>query len=426
MTNFRFLHAADIHLDSPLRGLDGQEGDIAERIRSAPRRAFENLVGFAIRERVDFLVIAGDLYDGDWKDYRTGRFFSRQMGLLNAAGIPVFLLYGNHDAESRMTKALELPPNVRVFRSRSPQTFTLDEPGVALHGQSFREKAVTANLAVAYPSPRRGLFNIGVLHTGLGGMAKGTEEHDNYAPCTLTDLTAKGYEYWALGHIHRRQVLHEGPWVVFPGNLQGRHVRETGPKGAALVTVRDGETDVGFLDFDVVRWETAEVRARGAESFEDISDAIREAVAPLVKDAGDRLLVLRIRLFGRTRLHGRLLGDPEKLVNEARSAVFGLGGDGGWVARVDVETQPPIPPKTLREQADALGDLARLLAEAPEDEALLRDLEADVGLLARRLKPDVTDTAEDAALQKAISGDFAGLVEDAAPWLLARLAVEDA
>ena len=92
MTNFRFLHAADIHLDSPLRGLDGQEGDIAERIRSAPRRAFENLVGFAIRERVDFLVIAGDLYDGDWKDYRTGRFFSRQMGLLNAEGIPVFLL----------------------------------------------------------------------------------------------------------------------------------------------------------------------------------------------------------------------------------------------------------------------------------------------------------------------------------------------
>lgn len=422
MTSFRFLHAADIHLDSPLRGLDGQEGDIAQRIRSAPRRAFENLVGYALRERVDFVVIAGDLYDGDWKDYRTGLFFSRQMGRLKAANIPVFLLYGNHDAESRITKALELPPNVRVFRTRSPQTFTLDEPGVALHGQSFREKAVTKNLAAAYPSPRRGLFNIGVLHTGLGGMGG----HDNYAPCTLTDLTAKGYEYWALGHVHSRQVLHQNPWVVFPGNLQGRHVRETGPKGAALVTVRDGEADVGFLDFDVARWETVEVRTQGAESFEDIGDAIREVAAPLVEDAGDRLLLLRIRLSGRTPLHGGLLGDPEKLLNEARSAVFGLGGDGGWVARVDIETQPPISPETLRERADALGDLARLLAEAAEDPALLRDLEEDVGLLARRLKPDVADTVEDAALRQAIAGDFAALVGEAAPWLLARLGAEEA
>lgn len=422
MTNFRFLHAADIHLDSPLRGLDGHEGDIAQRIRSAPRRAFENLVGYALHERVDFVVIAGDLYDGDWKDYRTGLFFARQMGRLNAANIPVFLLYGNHDAESRITRALELPPNVRVFQTRSPQTFTLDEPGVALHGQSFREKAVINNLAVAYPSPRRGMFNIGVLHTGLGGMGG----HDNYAPCILTDLTAKGYDYWALGHVHGREVLHERPWVVFPGNLQGRHVRETGPKGAALITVSDGETDVRFLDFDVARWETVEVRVRGGDSFDDIGDAFREATVPLLKDVGDRLLVLRIRLSGRTRLHGRLLGDPEKLVNEARSAVFGLGGDVGWVARVDIETQPPIPPETLREQADALGDLARLLAEAPEDAALLHDLEADVGLLARRLKPDVTDSAEDAALQKAISGDFAELAEDAIPWLLARLAVEEA
>ena len=155
MTNFRFLHTADIHLDSPLRGLDGQEGDIAQRIRSAPREAFENLVEYALREQVDFVVIAGDLYDGDWRDFRTGLFFVRQMGRLNAAEIPVFLLYGNHDAESRTTKALELPGNVHVFRGRKPHTFTLDEIGVALHGQSFRDKSVTENLVPGYPSPRK-------------------------------------------------------------------------------------------------------------------------------------------------------------------------------------------------------------------------------------------------------------------------------
>lgn len=421
MTNFRFLHAADIHLDSPLRGLEGQEGDIAERIRSAPRRAFENLVQYALDERVDFVVIAGDLYDGDWRDFRTGLFFVRQMGRLNAARIPVFVLYGNHDAESRITKALELPENVRVFRGGKAHTFTLDQPGVALHGQSFRDKAVTDNLVPGYPSPRKGMFNIGVLHTGLGGF---DPQHDNYAPCSLTDLTAKGYDYWALGHIHQRQVIHEHPWVVFPGNLQGRHVREMGPKGAALVTVQDDEAGVRFLDFDVARWETAEVRITGAESVAEVSDAIAREALPLLEQVGDRLLVLRVRLLGRTSLHGRLLGDVEALLNEARAALFGLGGD-GWVARVEVQTRPPNSPETLLARADAIGDLARLFEKAPDDPDLLRQLEEDIGVLASRLKPDVKEAVGDAPLARVLAGDFHGLVREAAPWLLARLEAEE-
>ena len=421
MTSFRFLHAADIHLDSPLRGLDGQEGDIARRIRSAPRDAFENLIGLAISEQVDFVVIAGDLYDGDWKDYRTGLFFITQMRRLQAAEIPVFLLYGNHDAESQITKALELPPNVRVFRPRRPDTFALDEIGVAVHGQSFRERAVTENLVPGYPSPRPDHFNIGVLHTGLGGM----DGHDNYAPCELVDLTSKGYDYWALGHIHRRQTLHERPWVVFPGNIQGRHVRETGPKGAALVTVRDGDTEVAWRELDVVRWETVEVSVRGAETWSDIAEAVRGAALPAAEGAGDRLAVLRIRLTGRTPLHGRLLGDPERLLAEARAAVQGMGSEGAWVVRVDVGTRPPVTDAALREQGDALGNLARMLVEAPGDLALLEELQHDIGLLARRLKPDVAEAVEDPALRAALDENFPALIREAAPWLLARLSSDE-
>ena len=231
MTSFRFFHAADTHLDSPLTGLAGIEGRVAERIRSAPRAAFEALVERAIQDQVDFFVIAGDLYDGTWRDYKTGLFFGEQMGRLNQAGIPVFVLHGNHDAESQITRPLALPDNVRVFGAQNAQTFQLNKLNVALHGQSFGEKAVTDNLIPDYPAPVKDAFNIGVLHTALGGMG----DHANYAPCSLLELVAKGYDYWALGHVHRGQVLNERPHVVFPGNLQGRHVREAGPKGACLV-----------------------------------------------------------------------------------------------------------------------------------------------------------------------------------------------
>ena len=227
MTPFRFLHAADIHLDSPLIGLSDVEGRVAERIRTAPRAAFELLVEQVIKEEINFLVIAGDLYDGTWRDYKTGLFFAEQMGLLNQARIPVFLLHGNHDAQSQITKPLGLPDNVKVFGIRRAETFQIEELNVALHGQSFRQAVVTDNLVPGYPLPIDGAFNIGVLHTALGRMG----EHANYAPCSLEELVAKGYDYWALGHVHQGQVLHEQPHVVFPGNLQGRHVRETGPKG---------------------------------------------------------------------------------------------------------------------------------------------------------------------------------------------------
>jgi DNA repair exonuclease SbcCD nuclease subunit len=170
MTTFRFIHTADIHLDSPLRGLAGYNGPAVECIRTATRQAFDNLISEAIDQKVDFVVIAGDLYDGDWRDYQTGLFFARQMGRLTKADIPAFVLHGNHDAESQITRRLTLPDGVRVFPTRKPETFTLDKFRVALHGQSFRQRDITDNMAIAYPEPVHGAFNIGVLHTGLGGM----------------------------------------------------------------------------------------------------------------------------------------------------------------------------------------------------------------------------------------------------------------
>ena len=248
----KFIHASDIHLDSPLRGLERYDGAPVEQIRQTTRMAMRNLVRAAIEEKVDFVMIAGDLYDGDWRDFNTGLFLLQQMSELRSADIRVFIVSGNHDAASQITRSLRMPKNVHLFPTDAPDTVILGELGVAIHGQGFAKEAVTANLAQGYPQAQAGLFNIGLLHTSVTGR----DGHEPYAPCSLADLLAKGYDYWALGHVHTREVLHEhDPWIVFPGNIQGRHIRETGAKGCMVVTVEDGEVvEATHRNLDVLRW----------------------------------------------------------------------------------------------------------------------------------------------------------------------------
>jgi DNA repair protein SbcD/Mre11 len=422
LTSFRFLHAADIHLDSPLRGLAGYDEPAAERIRTATRDAFDNLVTRAIEEAVSFLIIAGDLYDGEWRDYQTGLFFIAQMGRLNQAGIPVYILYGNHDAESGITPRLILPENVKSFSARKPETRTLKAPGVALHGQSFPSREVTDSLVREYPDPVSGLFNIGVLHTGLGGLG----DHANYAPCSLDDLVRKGYDYWALGHVHQGRILHERPHVVFPGNLQGRHIREVGPKGASLVTVEDREvTGVSRVFTDVVRWTSLPVAVEACSGMNDVTDRIREAVEEAVASEADgRLLACRIVLSGRSEIHEKLIVSTDHLHAEARGAALALGEGVAWVERVVVGTQPMLDPESLRNREDAFGELERILETAGTDTDLLELFEADIGELTRKLPHELRTEAEDSVLKAAIDGDYAGLIGKVGPFLRARITEE--
>ena len=419
MNTFRFLHTADIHLDSPLEGLAGHEGPAVERIRAATREAFDNLVGQTLEEDVAFVIIAGDLYDGDWRDYHTGLFFARQMGRLAAGGIPVFLLYGNHDAESQITRRLVLPENVTAFSSQRPETFELKEIGVALHGQSFRQRDISDNLVPAYPEPMLGMFNIGVLHTGLGGRGG----HANYAPCTLDDLVSKGYDYWALGHVHRAAVLHERPHVIFPGNLQGRHIGETGPKGAVLVTVEDGElTELLPVTADVVRWVQLFVSAEDCEQTIEVVDRVRAAVeGAAARDSDGRLLACRIELTGQTEVHDRLLVSTERLLAEARAGALELGEEAAWIERIVIATQPMLDPATLRAREDTVGELQRMLEDACEDTALMERFKADIGEFMHRLPHELRAKPGDTVLKVAIAGDYADLIGQVSGYLTARI-----
>ena len=279
-----FLHAADIHLDSQLHGLERYEGAPVDAIREATRRAFKNLVLAAIDRKVAFLLLVGDLYDGDWKDYRTGLFFNRQMSRLREAGVPVIVVSGNHDAASQLTKHLNPPANVHFLDTKAPETLVLEALRVALHGQGYASRVVKDDLSAAYPAPIPGLLNVGLLHTSVDGR----EGHEPYAPCTLEGLQNRGYAYWALGHVHAREVLAEDPWIVFPGNLQGRHAKETGPKGATLV---EYEGDV-ILDVEAA---TASVPATVAPL---VTDPPTAAPSPTAVDDDTATMVGRILPVG--------------------------------------------------------------------------------------------------------------------------------
>jgi DNA repair exonuclease SbcCD nuclease subunit len=189
----RFIHVADAHIDSPLKGLEAHEGAPVDVLRGATRRAFENLIQLAIDENIDFLIIAGDLYDGDWKDYSTGLFFRGQMARLRDKGIRVYLIAGNHDAASVISRKLSLPENVHVFSTRTAESMDVAGHPVVIHGRGFPNRAVPENLVMDYPAAVPNKFNIGLLHTSLTGRPG----HDIYAPCSEIDLRQKGYGYWA-------------------------------------------------------------------------------------------------------------------------------------------------------------------------------------------------------------------------------------
>jgi DNA repair exonuclease SbcCD nuclease subunit len=354
----KFIHAADIHLDSPLRGLENYEGAPVEEIRGATRKALVNLIDLALEEKVSFVIISGDMYDGDWKDYNTGLFLLRQLSKLTSNGMNVFIVKGNHDAESKITKDLKLPQGIKLFSSKQPETVLLESKGVAIHGQSFATPAVKEDLASNYPPAVKDMFNIGVLHTSVNGR----EGHENYAPCSIDTLKSKNYNYWALGHIHKKEILSENPWIVFPGNIQGRHIKETGFKGCMIVSIEeDSNVSVEFRNLYSLVWSFCNTDVTGTVEPYEVVEKVRKSVEKeFLKNYG-QFTAARVLVKGACKAHNFLLSDPEKWKNEIRLAVADSCNNSVWLEKILIKTTIEADIEQIKKRNDPVGDLLRYI-----------------------------------------------------------------
>lgn len=356
------VHAADLHIDSPLRGLSRYDGAPHEAVARATRAAFQKLIQLCLDRSAAVLLLAGDLFDGAWRDFNTGLFFMAEIARLREVGCKVVLLRGNHDADSVVEKSLTLPAHAYELTTNTPQILRFEDVGISVTGQGFATRAITTDLGATYPTPDPHTFSIAMLHTSLDGR----EGHDAYAPTKLSTLLDRGYDYWALGHVHSREDVHER--VVFPGNLQGRHARETGAKGVMLLEVESGALrSREFVSLDVVRWEHLHVDVSAATSPADAVDLAIEALERVSDDLPEHTLAARVTLEGRTSVP--LMRDPELLLAELRARALGRPI---YVEKLRIQTQiagarlaHPLEPYLEAVAAELGADAAQLLGDLP-------------------------------------------------------------
>lgn len=374
----RFIHAADIHLDSPLKGLAKRHNLPTDKILAATRDALVNLVTLAIDQKVDFVLLAGDIYDGDPEDLKANFHFNQQMGRLNQKNIKVVMITGNHDAKSKISKPLSPPKNLTILSAHQPESCEITKEGeviAIIHGQGFLNQAETRNLASTYPAPVAGKLNIGILHTSLDGR----EGHANYAPTTTNELINKGYSYWALGHIHTREVVHQKPYIIFPGNIQGRHIRETGAKGCYLVTFNDNsEAQLEFKPLDVFRWEAITVNLDGIEEESEFEGKLAETVESRNLPFNEIPHGIRIILKGNTSLHSWLICSQNRISENIQGIFDGISAGNLFLEQIKVETSnegPALKNEALGDDALSILDKAiKNLKKNPKElETLLKE-----------------------------------------------------
>ncbi|WP_391117197.1 metallophosphoesterase family protein [Psychrobacillus sp. L3] len=296
MAEIRFLHIADLHLDSPFKGISAIPQDRWKDIRESTFQAFTNIIDYAIGSRPDFIMIVGDIYDGENRSLRAQHLFQKGMKTLQAEGIPVFISYGNHDHLSGKWVRFQFPDNVQVFQEEV-ETKILNVKGNKVHitGFSYKERHIREAMHAYYPVANGQDIHIGMLH----GSVEGNAEHDVYAPFRKIDLLSKQYDYWALGHIHKRHILHNEPPIVYPGNTQSRHRNESGVKGFYEVSITKGHADLQFIPSSAFIYDEIEVSCDGIIHANELIARIEESLITYSESNGNAIIELTLTNIGK-------------------------------------------------------------------------------------------------------------------------------
>ena len=371
-TAFSFVHCADLHLDSPFEGVNAIDPNVAQVMREATFGAFENVVSMAIDEKVDFLIVAGDVYDGADRSLRAQLRFRDALTRATEADIECIVVHGNHDPLDGWEADLAMPDGVHRFGGSEVEMVPIerDRREIArVYGVSYPVREVRQNLVSQFKREEGVPFAIGVLHCNVGGNS----DHDNYAPCSLEDLRASGMDYWALGHIHTKSVLCENnPCVIYPGNTQGRSVRETGPRGCYLIRVDEtANIRPTFFETHEVRWfhdDSTVVNINELQSIDELLNALTEVLESSREQSGGRPAIARLRIVGRGDLHTDLRRNETErdLLSQLRDSESGRQ-DFVWVESVRISTQPIIDIDQRRKVEDFVGDYLRAAQAIRED-----------------------------------------------------------
>ena len=377
MPLLRFVHAADLHLDSPFVGVKAAAPEnVASALRDATFSAYENIIDLCIEEQVDALLVAGDVYDSADRSLRAQLRFVDGLRRLDEAGIRSFICHGNHDPMDGWEARLDYPKScTRFLKDAQAVPIFKEDPGRGVvHGISYATGDVAENLALRLGRGDPETFSIGLLHASVVSDAA----HENYAPCSLHDLERSGIDYWALGHVHTRQVLSErSPTVVYAGNPQGRHPNEAGARGVYVVDVDEGKNvQLDFRAVDTVRWARTRLDISDMETEQDLIDALHQSMDDATAKSDARSVVLRIAFAGRGSIHGSLqqqdlvVGLMNKVNDEwAKRTPF------AWCERIEDETAAPFNREVRIDGSDFVAELLRTADRAKEDTDLLARLQ---------------------------------------------------
>ncbi len=383
MNQLKFIHCADLHLDSPFEGIRAIEPDIAKALRNATFEAFSNIIDLAIDEKVDFIIIAGDVYNNVNRSLRAQLQFRDEITRAADSGILSYISHGNHDPLSGWDAGLSMPNGVHRFSGNQVEMKEYKRDGIVrahIYGISYKDKGIRKNLASLFKKQGDDIFSIGVLHCNLGGDSK----HDNYAPCTLVDLEKCGFDYWALGHIHSKKIVkEENPCIIYPGNTQGLSIKESGSRGCYIVELdTSGHLNNRYFSTDIIRWDSKEIDTTNIDTLDQLLETLDEVIENTRVSAEGRAAILSLQLLGRGDIHRELRKieiDKDILLQLRESEI--TREDFVWVESINNNTSPTIDIEKRREAKDYVGDFLCVANNLRNDQEVLKKVHS---LLERR------------------------------------------